>query len=94
MAQLETSVQGHAVPRFSIFKPYSQDKVESLQHCFIVRTELERNSLPVNIVAKDGFVYQAVYDCRFPENATKIRVIISFQQHTYGRFAVIRLEKK
>lgn len=87
---LETSVNGHQVPRFSIFKPFSQDKVETLKHCFIERTLIEVDNPPAVIKPKDGLVYTAVYDCRLPRTKN-CRVIISFQQHTFGRFAVIRL---
>lgn len=92
--QLETSVEGHAVPRFSIFKPYSTETVESLKHCFLVNTYLDRESLPAMICAKDGLIYTAVYDSRIPANLNRVPVIISFQQHTYGRFAVIRVDQK
>jgi hypothetical protein len=88
---IEKSVEGHAVPRFSIFKEYSTEKVETLIHCFMKRTTLKRDSIPATILADDGHVYIAVYDSRFPSNANEFNVVISFQKHTYGRFAVIRV---
>ena len=87
----EKSVEGHAVPRFSIYKPFSTERVESLIHCFIKNATLDRESLPATILAEDGLVYHAVYDSRIPANMTKIPVVISFQKHTYGRYAVIRV---
>lgn len=88
---LESSVNGHAVPRFSIYKPFTTDKVETLIYCFMKRLTLKKESLPATILAEDGFVYTAVYDSRFPPEQDSYRVVISFQKHTYGRFAVIRL---
>ena len=88
--QLETSTNGHAVPRFSIFvSTDSREKVKTLIHCFMSRTKIDTINPPANIKAGDGWVYQAVYDSRLPveKNAD---VIISFQRHTYGRFAIIR----
>ena len=81
------------IPRFSIFKPYSKEKVETLQHCFMAEAVLKRDNLPATICADDGLVYNAHYDCRFPEGVEEVPVIISFQQHTYGRFAIIRVRK-
>lgn len=91
VGELEKSVNGHCVPRFSIFKPYSQDKVDTLKHCFIKKMHLKRQDLPAQICADDGLVYQTVYDSRIPQGEDSFEVIISFQQHTYGRFAVIRV---
>lgn len=91
--QLETSVQGHAVPTFSIFKPFTQDKVDSLHHCFLSRIRIDTSNPPATIRADDGWVYTAVYDSRLPVG-TNVEVIISFQKHTYGRFAVIRAADK
>jgi hypothetical protein len=93
MSTLETSVSGHAVPTFNIFKPCSQEKVETLKHCFMDRMHITRDKLPSQICARDGLVYLAVYDCRFPETDKPVEIIISFQQHTYGRFAVVRVAK-
>jgi hypothetical protein len=90
----ESSVNGHAVPRFSIFKEGSSEKVATLIHCHMENFKVSRSGLPAQICAKDGKVYTAVYDSRFPEGVEEIPVIASFQQHTYGRFAVIRLDKK
>lgn len=94
MAELEKSVEGHAVPRFSIFKPYSQEKVDTLKACHMERMKLTRNDLPAMICAKDGLVYHAVYDSRIPQTTGEFEVVISFQQHTYGRYAVIRVVDK
>ncbi len=91
---LETSTQYHAVPTFSIFKgPMSDEKVESLIHCFIDRIYLDVENPPAVIKAKDGLVYTAAYDCRLPPKG-RIGVIISFQEHTFGRFAIIRLAQR
>ena len=81
------------IPTFSIFKAYSTDKVETLKHCFMKRDKMKRNDLPSQICADDGLVYQAVYDSRIPQTEDAFDVLISFQEHTYGRFAVIRVAK-
>ncbi len=94
MSILETSTQGHAVPSFSIFLPFSNETVPTLKHCFLKNMTLDRADLPAQILADDGLVYTTVYDSRFPENLNKFPVVISFQQHTYGRFAVIRIDSK
>ena len=91
---LEKSTNGHAVPRFSIYKPFSNEKVDTLKHCFMTDAVLKRTELPANLCPKDGLVYTAVYDSRIPEGMEEIPVVISFQQHTYGRFAVIRVKNK
>lgn len=90
----EKSVEGHAVPRFSIYKQYSMDKVDTLKHCFMQNAIFKRTELPANICAADGLIYTAVYDSRIPEGMHDIPVVISFQQHTYGRFAVIRVRQE
>lgn len=82
------------VPSFSIFKPNSTDKVETLEHCHIERITIHRHDLPAMLCANDGLVYQVVYDCRIPENVKEFEAIVSFQQHTYGRFAIVRLAKQ
>lgn len=94
MSEIEKSVEGHAVPRFSIFKPYSDEKVDTLIHCFIYNTTLKRSELPARLCPKDGLVYTCVYDSRMPEGVEDIPVVVSFQQHTYGRFAVIRAKNE
>ncbi len=91
MSILETTTVGHAVPSFSIYEAHdSSVKVASLKHCFIDRTKIDTTNPPAVIRGNDGWVYTAVYDTRLPLNK-EVEVIISFQQHTYGRFAIIRL---
>ena len=90
----ETSVENHAVPRFSILDFATGEKVKTLKSCFLKRISFTRADIPSQILASDGLVYNAVYDCRIPDRPGKIEFIVSFQQHTYGRFAVIRLASK
>lgn len=81
------------IPTFSIFKPGSESElVDTLKHCFIERRVLDSADLPANIVAKDGLVYQTIYDSRVPQG--EFEAIISFQRHTYGKFAIIRVAKE
>lgn len=77
-------------PTFSIFSFSTGNKISSLKHCFMDRMIIDIKNPPAIIKAKDGWVYSAIYDSRFPESIEKIEVIISFQAHTYGRFAIIR----
>lgn len=43
------------------------------------------------ITAKNGAEYEAVYDnFILEETATTQKIIVSFQKHTYGKYAVIR----
>jgi hypothetical protein len=77
-------------PTFTIYKPgTNREQVDSLIHCFIERQTLDSAKLPAFITAKNGEVYQAVYDSRLPWDA-EFEAIISFQKHNYGCFAVIR----
>lgn len=75
---------------FSIFKPNSTVKVDTLKYCFIKRLTLKTLALPSTLTAEDGIVYNAVYDSRIPLRA-EVDVIVSFQAHTFGNFAVIRV---
>lgn len=80
-------------PSFNIFKPGTKaEQVDTLIHCFLQRTIFNSSNLPAFIRAPDGIVYKAVYDSRFP--AGDFEVIISFQRHTYGSFAIVRLAKE
>jgi hypothetical protein len=78
-------------PSFSIYGEAGY-KVPTLKACFIESKTLQRDKLPANFVPSDGVVYKAVYDCRIPE-AESFEAIISYQQHTYGNFAVVRVNK-
>lgn len=80
-------------PSFTIYQFGKEKKiVPTLKHCFIGRVVINTNNPPATILADDGWVYQCVYDSRLPID-TEVEVIISFQSHTYGRFAVIRATK-
>lgn len=93
MSILESATKGHAVPSFSIFKSSEgKETVDSLIHCFMNRAIISTTNPPALIKAADGHVYQAVYDSRLPVE-DKAQVIISFQSHTYGKFAIIRTVK-
>lgn len=65
----------------------------SIIHCFIANMLLDITNPPATVRASNGQVYIAVYDNLVlpkDENITHIKVIISFQQHTDGNFAIIR----
>lgn len=80
------------VPSFGILDK-TGNKVSSLEHCFIEHMLLNIHSPPATLIAKNGSVYQTVYDnIILPQDGKEdnIKVIVSFQKHTYGRFAIIR----
>lgn len=79
-------------PSFSIYEPNSTNKVASLKACFIKEMEFKRNDLPSQICADDGLVYETIYEDRIPQTMF-FQGIVSFQQHTHGRYAVIRVKK-
>ena len=82
-------------PTFSIFKPGTKaEQVETLKHCFLERRILNKHELPAMICAKDGNVYQTVYDSKLPIDSAEFEVIISFQSHTYGKYAIVRLTRE
>lgn len=79
------------IPTWSIYSPEGT-KVETLKHCFIVRMVLDLSgNIPAVLKARDGIVYQCVYtDFQLPQDLQNIKVIVSFQAHTYGNYAIIR----
>lgn len=70
----------------------SGKKPDTLIHCFIQRTILDlSNGVPDSLTAMNGTVYFTIYDSfNIPEDHTKIAVIISYQSHSYGNFAIVR----
>lgn len=65
----------------------------SIIHCFISHMLLDIDNPPATIRASNGQVYIAVYDnIMLPKDSkvTHIKVIVSFQQHTDGNYAVVR----
>lgn len=81
----------YKVPSFNVL--HNNKRVETLEHCFIEHMLLFCPDPPAYIKAKNGVAYVAVYDDIIlpaeTENAT-IKVIVSFQKHSYGSFAIIR----
>lgn len=81
----------YKVPSFNVLE--NGEKIPTMIHCFIEHMLLFCPDPPVSVKAKNGAVYTAVYDnLTLPtknESAT-IRVIVSFQKHTYGSFAIVR----
>lgn len=65
----------------------------TIKHCFIEHMLISVKNPPPTLKAKNGMIYQAVYDSVIVDPVSKeenITVIVSFQGHTYGNFAVIR----
>lgn len=79
-------------PTFNIL--HKGVRVETLIHCFLHRMPLKVQAImPHSVKAKNGEEYEIVWDFPLPESYTEsytTEVIISFQKHTYGNFAVIR----
>lgn len=80
----------HETPAFQILDINGKPP-ESLIHCFLERSVISIINLPPKIKAKNGKIYKAVYDnVSWKEGDELIKVFISFQQHSYGNFAIIR----
>lgn len=75
---------------FSIFKPYSSDKVESLVHCFLKEISFKKENIPGFLVAEDGIAYSVIVEGKIPKDKDEFLAIVSFQKHTFGNFAIIR----
>lgn len=78
------------IPTFNVLE--SGKRKESLIHCFLQRTTVYSGSIQniSNVVAKNGETYSVIWDFIAPVHNQDIPVIISFQKHTYGNFAIIR----
>lgn len=81
------------IPSFSVLDK-DGNKVDTLIHCFIEHMLINPDDPSVLIKTKNGQQYQAVYETfTIPQDRKTnepLKVIVSFQKHSYGRFAVIR----
>lgn len=85
-----TVTESKQIPVFTL-KDKTGKLPESFKHGFITRMLVNVANPPPTIRANNGQTYQAVYDnVIFKEGSTVAEVIISFQSHTYGNFAIIR----
>ena len=81
----------YKVPSFSVM--HDNKKIETLEHCFIEHMLLDSSNPPASIKAKNGASYIAVYDnliLPLEGESQNIKVIVSFQKHSYGMFAIVR----
>ena len=81
----------NTIPSFSVLK--DGEKVKTLEHCFLEHMLLFCSNPPVMLKAKNGANYVAVYDNLIlptKDQSATIKVIVSFQKHTYGSFAIVR----
>ena len=80
-----------SIPKFRITDSEGKNPA-SFKHGFLQRMILDLWNPPPTIRASNGSVYQAVYDnIVFPSlGSTLVKVIVSFQSHDYGNFAIIR----
>lgn len=84
-----------SIPGFSIYRNHK--RIESIQKYWIEKAFLDipkaLSGIDTICIRQDIPCFQRVYDSvQLPEDATitKIPVVISFQVHSYGYFAVIR----
>lgn len=87
----------HPIPTFNILD--HGKRKETLIHCFLQRTTVSSSLIHTahSIVAKNGETYSAIWDfvsypanVSYPMEKQEVSVIISFQKHTYGNFAIVR----
>jgi len=65
--------------------------IPTIKHCFIQHMIIPLLVPPKTMRADNGHIYQCVYDSvRIKHGQETLKAIVSFQEHTYGRFAVIR----
>ena len=86
-----TNNLNHAsIPTFNILE--NGKRKETLIHCFLERSsmDLDPENLPTSVMAKNGEVYTIIWDFPKPMIKMNIHVIISFQKHTFGNFAIVR----
>lgn len=79
------------VPTFKITGPDGK-KLDTVKHChlevrFVLSTKI---GAPDAIVDKQGFIYRPIWDSVHPTGKQTTEVLVSFQRHTYGNYAVIR----
>jgi hypothetical protein len=64
-----------------------------IKNAFLAHSVVDMTNPPPNFRAANNVVYQAVYDNFYVADSEKtqfVKVIISFQQHDDGNFAIIR----
>lgn len=65
---------------------------ESLIACFLDRIILNLSCPPATLIPRNGFEYTAIYDNVSVNQLSPVTpVIISYQRHRHGNFAVIRV---
>lgn len=85
-------IEEYRVPEFRV-KDKDKNTIDTLIHCFMYQMLIDTEKPPASIAATNGAVYTAVYDSIVLPKAgdsSIIKVIVSFQKHTYGKFAIIR----
>lgn len=84
------------VPTFSIYEGTNQ-KVSTLIHCFLSEFFIDPINPPSEVIAKDGRMYKVIYNEFFIPRAEYskklLKVIGSFQKHSYGSFVVVRISQ-
>ena len=82
-----------SIPGFSVFRGHKRLESVNRYHMEIASMNIEKAMRGESTITKHGIAYTRVYDSvRLPEDPAikQIVVAISFQEHTYGNFAVIR----
>jgi len=77
-------------PSFTVYDEHGK-LLPHIKHCFLENRIINIANPPASFRSKQGTMYQAVYDnFTVASDAVNIKVIISFQKHDNGAFAVIR----
>lgn len=91
MTTITLKTAEYRIPSFNVLE--SGKRIETLEHCFLEHMLLFCPEPPIYLKAKNGVSYLAVYNNLIlptNEQSATIKVIVSFQKHTYGSFAIVR----
>ena len=82
-----------SIPGFSVFRGHKRIESVNRYHMEIANMNIEKAFRGEPTITKNDIIYTRVYDSvRLPDDPKikNLTVAISFQEHTYGNFAVIR----
>lgn len=85
-------IQPVPAPSFTV-KDATGKQPTTLIHAFLSNMVIDMNDPPAIIRAANGERYQTIYDSVHVDKSVickPIRVIVSFQKHIYGSYAIVR----
>lgn len=83
-------IQPVPTPSFTV-KDANGKQPPSLIHAFLSNMIIDMENPPAIIRADNGERYQTIYDSvHIKRDAKTVRVIVSFQKHIYGSYAIVR----